>query len=387
MKYKLTLLVSALLATPAFAATYVTTIDEATYGSAGTITFDDHGYTGPTGVTANDFQVGSGFDATSIGQIQNVVTKDPDWITSDPYHTVINDRTSSISYTANMDATVNFYQWAYTSVGGSTFSNMTIDTAGNYYIAKNDMAFQYYDVYQYNNGTDPVQTIDTKINFQPYAVSDAKGWCGSVMATSPDSLERMAGQVTFDFAFDVYFERTIGVNTFSSTQIVPDFVMRSYGSYEVDVAGGQVFSGSAVENNTNPITGLPESAWQNQVSFLGAGVIPNGVWVFNDGTADVTVAEDQSVAGVADGEVRASDGATWHANSFAGYAFLLRADGTRILTEVGGVTYDPTLGYTGDRASWTAYPAPVPEAETYAMMLAGLGVVGGMAARRRRQMA
>ncbi len=230
-----------------------------------------------------------------------------------------------------MDATVNFYRWAYTTVGGSTFNNMTIDTAGNYFIARNDMSFQYYDVYQYNNGTDPVQTIDTKINFQPYAVSNATGWCGSVLTTSPDSLERMAGQVKFDFAFDVYFEKTIGINTFSSTQIVPDFVMRSYGSYEVNVAGGQVFSGSAVENNTNPVTGLLEESWKNQVSFLGAGVIPNGAWVFGDGTDNVTVAEDQSVAGTMDGEIR-TDGATWHSNSFAGYAFLLRADGTRELT-------------------------------------------------------
>jgi len=339
MKCKLTLLASALFAAPAFATTWTTTIDEATYSSSGTITFDDHGYIGPTGVGAGDFQVTStvtgitGFNANSIGQVQNVVTKDPDWISSDPAHTVINDRTSSITYTANMDATVNFYRWAYTTVGGSTFNNMTIDTAGNYFIARNDMSFQYYDVYQYNNGTDPVQTIDTKINFQPYAVSNATGWCGSVLTTSPDSLERMAGQVKFDFAFDVYFEKTIGINTFSSTQIVPDFVMRSYGSYEVNVAGGQVFSGSAVENNTNPVTGLLEESWKNQVSFLGAGVIPNGAWVFGDGTDNVTVAEDQSVAGTMDGEIR-TDGATWHSNSFAGYAFLLRADGTRELTYV-----------------------------------------------------
>lgn len=378
MKCKLTLLASALFAAPAFATTWTTTIDEATYSSSGTITFDDHGYIGPTGVGAEDFQVTStvtgitGFNPNSIGQIQNVVTKDPDWITSDPAHTVINDRTSSITYTANMDATVNFYRWAYTTVGGSTFNNMTIDTAGNYFIARNDMSFQYYDIYKYNNGTDPIQTIDTKINFQPYAVSNATGWCGSVLTTSPDSLERMAGQVKFDFAFDVYFEKTIGINTFSSTQIVPDFVMRSYGSYTVDVAGGQVFSGSAVENNTNPVTGLLDPAWQNQVSFLGAGVIPNGAWVFGDGTANVTVAEDQSVAGTMDGELRA-DGATWHSNSFSGYAFLLRADGTRELTYVNPEGFSDYVS------------APVPEPETYAMMLVGVGLIGGVVARRRQR--
>ncbi|MDP2025634.1 PEP-CTERM sorting domain-containing protein [Sulfuriferula sp.] len=385
MKRKLTLLATALFASPAFAATFTTGIDTATYGSLGTITFDDGGYIGPLGVGANDFQVGSGFDASSVGQIQTVTTKDPDWQTSDPAHEVLKDWSNTPTYSnANMDASVNFFKWGYTTVGGSKFNNMTIDTAGNYHIAKNDMSFKYYDVFQYNNGVDPVQTIDTTINFQPYAVSDAKGWCGSVLASSPDSLERMAGQVTFDFAFDVYFEFAPGSTpTFSSTQLVPDFVMRSYGSYVVDVTtvGGtgvnQHFIGSAVENNTNPATGEVDPAWQNDVSFLGAGVIPKGVWVLNDGTANVQIVE----AGTA--------GATWHSNSFAGFAFLLRADGTRVLTEVGGVEYDPALGYNGDRASWTNYAAAaaVPEAETYAMMLIGLGLVGGMAVRRRQQMA
>lgn len=369
MKFKLSILATSLLATPVFASTFVTTIDAATYSSAGTITFDDHGYTGPTGVGASDFEVAGGFDPTRVGQIQNVVTKDPDWQTSDPAHTVLGDFTNYPTYgNANMDGTVNFYQWAYTTVGGSTFNNMTIDKAGNYYIAKDDMSFQYYDVFQYNNGVDPIQTVDTKINFQPYAVSDAKGWCGSVLTSDPNSLERMAGQVSFDFAFDVYFEFVPGMTpTFSSTQIVPDFVMRSYGSYVVDVTTGggsgdrQLYYGSAVENNTNPVTGELDADWQNQVSFLGAGVIPKGVWVLNDGTPDVQVVD----AG--------TPGATWHANSFAGYAFLLRADGTRVLTYV-------------NPEGFSDYPAAIPEPETYAMMLAGLGLVGTMAARRRRQL-
>lgn len=372
MKRNLTLLASALFAGPAFAATFTTSIDAATYSSTGTITFDDHGYTGPTvggyTVGAEDFQVGTGFDASRVGQIQNVVTKDPDWKTSDPAHNVVGDLMNFPAYNnANMDGSVNFYRWGYTTVAGSTFNNMTIDKAGNYYVAKNDMSFQYYDVFQYNNGVDSVQTIDTNINFQPYAVSDARGWCGSVLTTSPDSLERMAGQVTFDFAFDVYFD-TGGAPSFSSTQIVPDFIMRSYGSYEVNVttAGGtgdnQHYFGSAVENNTNPETGLLDPDWQNQVAFLGAGVIPKGAWVLNDGTADVTVVD----AGTA--------GATWHANAFAGYAFLLRADGTRELTYVNPDGFSDYVS------------APIPEPETYAMMLAGVGLVGAMAARRRRRL-
>lgn len=374
MKRKLTLLASALFAAPAFATTYVTTIDAATYTSTGTITFDDAGYTGPTGVSANDFQVGSGFDASRVGQIQNVVTKDPDWQTSDPAHTVYGDFTNDPTFNnASMDGTVNFFMWAYTTIGGSTFNNMTIDKAGNYYVAKEDMSFQYYDIYKYHDvaGANPDSVFDTRINFQPYAVSDATGWCGSVLTSDPNSLERMAGQVAFDFAFDVYFDLVPGgTPSFSSTQIVPGFVMRSYGSYVVDVTTNanitQHFEGSAVENNTNPVTGELDAGWQNQVSFLGAGVIPNGVWILDhglnpDGTRNIEVVD----AG--------TPGAVWHSNAFAGFAFLLRADGTRVLTYV-------------NPEGFSDYVTGVPEAETYAMMLAGLGLVGGMAAHRRRQL-
>lgn len=359
--------------TPVFAATFTTTYDNAGYAThmttVSTITFDDHGYTGPLGVGANDFQVGSGFDVSRIGQVQNVVTKDPDWITPDAPKTVFADGFSGAPTptgkfnNANMDGTVNFFQWGYTTVGGSTFSNMQIDKAGNYHIAKNDMAFQMYDTFQYNNGTDPVLNHDTYINFQPYAISDAKGWCGSVLASSPTSLERMAGQVTFDFAFDVYLDDTGPGTGFPATQVVPGFVMRSYGDYVVNIttAGGtkQVFRGSAVENNTNPVTGELDADWLNQVSFLGGGVIPRGAWVLNDGTPDVQVVE----AG--------TEGATWHANQYAGYAFLLRADGTRTLIS--------------SAEDWSDYTvAAVPEPSAYAMMVVGLGLVGGMARRRMR---
>ncbi len=371
LSLSLSLLASALLASPAFADTFTATIDAATYnGATGSITFNDHGYTGPNGVGANDFQVGSGFDASRIGQIQNVVTKDPDWQTSDPAQTVLGDFGGPEFANANLDGAVNFYAWAYTTVGGSKFSNMTIDQAGNYFVAKDDMKFKFYDTFQYTVGTTPVSTYDTVVNFQPYAVSDAKGWCGSVLVEDPNSLSRMAGQVTFDFAFDAYLwdggpvsEGGTGVGS-PMTQIVPGFVMRSYGSYVVDVTKDgilQHFEGSAVENNTNPVTGELDPAFQNRVSFLGAGVVPAGVWVLNDGTPDVQV--------VAEG----TPGATWHVNGFGGYAFLLRADGER------------TLFYINPEGH-SDYVATVPEADTWAMMLAGMGLVGAMAARRRRSL-
>lgn len=383
----LSLLASALLATPAFAATlptfnpqnyvaqtFVTTIDAATYnGSSGTITFNDHGYSDYVNnymsAGADVFQVGSGFDANRVGQVQNVVTKDPDWLTSDPAKSVRYDGFASdesplsgtVARNANMDGTVNFFQWGYTTVGGSTFNNMQIDKAGNYHVAKNDMNFQMYDSFQYNNGVDPVYTHDTYINFQPYAISDGRGWCGSVLASNPTALVPMAGQLTFDFAMDVWLnDESTGV---PATQYVEDFVMRSYGDYVLDVktSGGftQKFTGSAVINNTNPVTGLVDPNYAGEVSFLGAGVLPAGVWVLNDNTRDVQIVDANT------------PGATWHANQYAGYAFMLRADGTRVLI-------------SPEEAGWSDYTSPAPEPSTYAMMIVGLGLVGGMARRRMR---
>lgn len=168
---------------PVLAADWTTTINATDNyaGSYGTIRFNDWGYTGPAGVGANDFQVGAGFDASNLGQIQSVVTVAADWQTPDPSHTVYTDPLAKDPYgviyspqeqqlaNANMDGNVNFYKWAYTTPT-STFSNMQIDRAGNYFIAKNDMSFGYYDRFQYNNGIDPVANIDSGINFQPYAI-------------------------------------------------------------------------------------------------------------------------------------------------------------------------------------------------------------------------
>lgn len=338
-------------------------------GSYGTITFNDWGYTGPTGVGANDFVVGSGFDSGNIGQIQSIVTKAPDWNTSDPTSEIYTDPLAKDQYgnfyppetlltNANMDSSVNFYKWGYTTPT-STFSNMQIDREGNYSIARNDMTFGYYQEFLYNNGTDPVQPVDTGIDFQPYAISDAKGWCGSVLVSDPNGLEEMAGQVTFDFAFDVYFGGTM------ATQVIPDFVMRSYGDYEVSVstAGGdlQSFSGSAVVNNTNPETGLPDADYHNQVSFLGGGVIPATIWVINEGTPDVEI--------VAEGTA----GATLHTNTYGGYAFLLRADANRTLEWI-----------SPDGHSVYVSTVPVPPALW--LFASGLAGLIGFSKRRRNRL-
>lgn len=345
--------VLAVVSTPTMAADWITTITAADNygGSYGTIRFNDWGYTGPAGVGANDYQVGTGFDAGNLGQIQRVVTVAADWQTSDPTRTIYTDPLardpSGVVYSpqeqalpnANMDGNVNFYKWAYTTPT-STFSNMQIDRAGNYYIAKNDMSFGYYDETHYNNGVDPIANIDSGINFQPYAISDARGWCGSVLTEDPNGLAEMAGQVTFDFAFDVNF------SGFVSTQVVPDFVMRSYGDYEVDIYRGNVrqhYIGSAVANNTNPLTGELDPDYQNRVSFLGAGVIPTSAWVINAGTPDVQIVEE------------GTPGATLHTNVYGGYAFLLRADAQRTLEFIspdGHSIYIPTAVVPVPAAVW-----------------------------------
>lgn len=394
-----------LAATPT---TWTTTIDSTTSsGTYGSITFNDWGYTGPTGVGAGDFQVGTGFDASRIGQIQHVVTKNPDGLTRDaPYdaYRELTDSTTDLpAYPrANMDGAVNFYQWAYTTPVNSTFSNMQIDKAGNYHIGKTDMSFGFYDVFKYTDtaGIKASTTKDTFFNFQPYATSDARGWCGSVLNQDPNGVGVMAGQVTFDFAMDVYYDYGTNPGTFSSTQLIPGFVMRSYGSYTVNtttVEGVPMnFSGSAVMNNNNPtinplnasgeVTGAAlDPNYQNQVSFLGAGVVPAGVWVsadsFNpDGSRKMRT--DYNATTGASGlrwdvtmVPEGTPGAVWHSNAFGGYAFMLRADGSRTLDFI-----SPT-GHS-DYVSTAVATVPVPAAA----WLFGSGLLGlsGIARRKRR---
>jgi len=362
------------------AADWVTNYDAATYSAVGAITFNDWGYTGPAGAGANDFQVGSGFDSANIGQIQHVVTKAPDWATADAPHTVYGDLTNSpVFENANMDGGVNFFHWGYTTPANSTFNNMQIDTAGNYYIAKQDMSFGYYDLFEYRDmtGTNPDQTFDTRINFQPYTVSDARGWCGSTLVTDPNGLEQMAGQVTFDFAMDIYFDFG-GTPTYSSTQLAPDFVMRSYGDYTVDVTNGNgagehmYFTGSAVGNNTDPnsvvqgVGGTLDPAYHNEVSFLGGGVLPLGVWVsadsFNaDGSRkmrtddNVTTGESRQVWDVTIVEA-GTEGAVWHANAFAGYAYLIKQrDRERHLVQAATNVSEPTFAKVWDNPDDAVY--------------------------------
>lgn len=397
---------------------YTTTIDAATYGATGTIEFRDWGYTGPAGV--NEFSVGSGFDASNVGQIQNVVTygvdsngvSNLDGLTPDPAKAIVKSEDLATNYTnASMDGQVNFYKWAYTTPANSTFNSMQIDKNGNYFVARENMAFGFYDYFAYHDttGANPDEMIDTAINFQPYAVSDGRGWCGSTLVTNPNGVAQMAGQLTFDFAFDAYMVDGVAnpING-GGTQIVPDFVMRSYGDYVITINGANptqtaltTYRGSAVINNTNPITGDLDPAYQNQVSFLGGGVVPLGVWVtadsYNpdgsrrlnaDGTWQVTVARNpvygSSTTCAPGTDTVRGDGARCWRNTFSTYGFLMRADGTREL-----VWLNPT-GHSNyvdtDPEAYTSIGQAVPGVPVpAAAWLFGSGLIGLVAAGRRRK--
>ncbi len=340
------------------------TIDAATYGgSTGTITFDDWGFSdGLNGRNATEFDAINGFG--EVGQIQHVITRDASetgWSTPDSPYTAVGDLGDPNVYTnANMDAAVNFYQWAYTTTGGSTFNNMKIDKDGDYFVAQEDMTFNLYDSFNYQQVGNDLQPGDagyladgvykSRIAFQPYVLSDAKGWCGSVMASNPGSLEAMAGQISFDFAFDVYFQLADGSYLYSSTEIVRDFEMRSYGTINVNVetAGGelQTYSASAVVNNTDPginntiVEGAPvDPDYYNLVSFMGAGALTSTDYCgqLSAGWTGGMVSDTSTYkfSGIIDGIGNAAQcadaGGEWQTHSYAGRSFILRADGMRVI--------------------------------------------------------
>jgi len=386
----------------ALATEHVTVVDPDTHlNKEGTVTFDDWGFVGPNGRTAVDFEPVNGFNFDSVGQIQHVVTRAEDGLTPDDPVTVIQDLYGTPIYgSADMDGTVSFYHWAYTTKGGSTFYDMLIDTDGDYFIPQEGMTFIRYDVHEHNSALNPGDTdyvadgsYPTKIAFQPYVLSDARGWCGSISAANPGALEPMAGQLQFDFAFDVYFQFTPGVFQYSSTEIVRNFEMRSYGTLTIDIdnipsiaSDPQFVKASAVVNNTNPginnlqVAGAPvDPDYYNLVSFMGGGVLDNAGHCMQlnpnfVGGGGLTGTSNYKFTGFVDGPTDQAScetaGGTWQLHAFTGYAFVLRADGIRVieamdyalysdLTDVPTVIPDPVsladVAYNNDET----LPVPV----------------------------
>lgn len=416
------------LAGQGHAEVWTKTIDAATYGgSTGTITFDDWGFSDTlNGRNATQFNaINGGFG--EVGQIQHVVTTDHDWVTPDAAATVERDLNGPTFTNANMDTAVNFYQWGYTTSGGSRFSNMMIDKDGDYFIAQEDMRFNLYNSFDYQQVGNALQpgdagyvadgTYATKIAFQPYVLSDAKGWCGSVLASNPGALEAMAGQVTFDFAFDVYFQIAPGLYSYSSTEIVRDFEMRSYGDITVNVttAGGdlQSYSARAVVNNTDPginnatVDGAPVNPdYYNEVSFMGAGVLDGNNYCgqLSAGWAGglTTDTSTYKFSGIIDGPTDAAScaaaGGEWQSHAYSGFSYILRADGIRVIEGmdysaypdlsnvphvIDGVAYNyDENGVLVPIADLSAVPVPA------AVWLFGSGLLGLVGfARRRKQTA
>lgn len=374
----------------------VRTFDGTTHGGVtGTIILDDWGFVGPAGRLADNFEpVNGGFgnanfnpaDITNcvadpascdIGQMQHVVTNGPDGITQDPPHDILGDFLSPNGPypQANVDSLTTFFKWGYTTVAGSTFTNMLIDYDGDYHVPQKDMTFEWFNPISYVQlvppggvrvGSVADGTYNNKLAFQAYPLSDGKGWCGSVLAAHPNAHEAMAGQITFDVAFDVYFRNDDGSYTYWSTEITRGFQMRSFGDITIDIVsadgvGTQTMTATAIVNNTDasvpnksvtPTTPTGDPArWHNQVSFMGADVIPGG-----NGYGDCGVLSADWIAGkrgpgiykfaslipgIADAAACTTAGGVWQTAAFAGYSYILRADGSRIIDYFDEAVYGP----------------------------------------------
>ncbi|MCA1807526.1 MAG: hypothetical protein LC687_06745, partial [Actinobacteria bacterium] len=162
--------------------------------------------------------------------------------------------------------------------------------------------------------------------------------------------------------FDVYFQTSPGVFTYSSTEIVRNFQMRSYGSITVDIdndegvaSDPQVLNASAVVNNTNPgifnmmVDGAPtDPSYYNLVSFMGAGVLDNKGNCgklnpnFVSGSG-LTSTSNYKYTGLIDGPTDSASckaaGGTWQGHAYSGYAYILRADGIRVIEAMDYAAY------------------------------------------------
>lgn len=371
---------------------WVWNVDPLVYGAEGTITFynyanainpspEDPGMLGPGGAGPLDWQITSpvtgktGFDPDRPSFTQDVDVVPPDFLTPDGSMAISSDSDPTVYHpdglaapsiftpfqNASLDGQANLFKFAYTVGTGTQFMNMQVDKAGNYYVARRDMQWEWIDSFLYHDVvTDETRTIDTQFNIQPYPISDAYGWCGAIPPRDPNSLTPMAGQLIKDIAFDVYLGDGgphQAIRPFA-TEVVPSFVMRSFGIYEVDVTMlstgvRQQFTGIAKSVHQRPVDVLNEDdevvfeagsavkpgdpdfeLWFNRVSPFAAGVVPIGAWVINEGTDQMQVVPV------------GTPGAVWHQNKFAGAAFLVRGDMERRVNYI-----NASSGLPGDQGT------------------------------------
>lgn len=403
---------------------WVWTLDPTVYGASGTITFYDFQNAltrtgtmhGPGNAGVNDFEIPSPFTAAQKDEKgyyfdfeRPSFTQDVDVVESDflsPDDTVYDSNLNVVSTTgydlktdwdpaqfgpdpltasapsafgdlpdASPDGAATFFKYGFTVATGTQFMNMQVDKSGNYYVARRDMQWEFIDTFRYKKvGSapgDPPEVADTQFNIQPYPISDAYGWCGALVPADPSALTPMAGQLIKDIAFDVWAadqSPADGAPPFS-TEVVPSFVMRSFGLYVVDVTmhnfGGirQRFSAVAKGVHTrpvrtvDPVTGevFPAGSapqpddfdferWFNRVSPFAAAVVPLGAWVIHEGNSRYMQVVPAG-----------TPGAVWHQNKFAGAAFIVRGDMERRVNYVLA-----SSGRAGDQGTVSGY-SPVYE--------------------------
>ena len=231
---------------------------------------------------------------------------------------------------------------------------------------------------------------------------------------------------TYDLNWDKFLNDLVGVdqaataagNTLLAANAkVSSSLIGTNGIIFDDVLTGLPFTGASLENAqwnlasfdnvgrtrlliTQDVNGLPFTSNNNQekaaVTLLGAySVTSNGLIVnpsLDDGYAVTTVADIAAYAGVYGAGYNNNLSKTTNAFGATSNMFLLAqttqasSAAPSFLQQLTSVTGDAVFAKTYFQdGQWRLQVAVVPEPETYAMLLAGLGFIGAIARRRNKQ--
>jgi len=208
---------------------------------------------------------------------------------------------------------------------------------------------------------------------------------GSSLATADASVN--AGGVFYFGAEAGNGIRPTGTNTFNSTGTgAVGIIANGVGQADNQISTGFLFGGAAFDINTIPLSG-PGGV----TASISGGALTldtaawGGVWA-STGTHRFILGAD---AGTMVTSLEAIDATTYYYTADWSHTITSAEDFSGAYDEFGDPIY---LGFTGNRADWhlegvATVAAAVPEASTYGMMLAGLGLVGAMVARRRKMVA